>query len=207
VFVSGALCRVRYGHRRGGAGQRIGDAGEDPGRRSIGLRATPPSAWNDPAWPMSLMSGTGKAGRAGHRPTGPLTGVVRPTECRRIIARSTVGDRRDGLRRTRAPNRRAEICWNDPLRSQRAAGSRRRTRTAARGWQERLIRHNAFGENCIESAIRTRSGRTNTPRNKSLAARCRLATATCGGLRTESRPGPLEFRSRPADASPRSTTG
>jgi hypothetical protein len=61
-----------------------------------------------------------KAGRAGHRPTGPLTGVVRPTECRRIIARSTVGDRRDGLRRTRAPNRRTEICRNDTPRSQRA---------------------------------------------------------------------------------------
>jgi hypothetical protein len=30
---------------------------------------------------------------------------------------------------------------------------------ASVGWRKRLIRHSDFGENCIESAIRTRSGR------------------------------------------------
>jgi hypothetical protein len=34
--------------------------------------------------------------------------------------RSSVGDGRDGLRRTRAPNRRTEICRNDTPCSQRA---------------------------------------------------------------------------------------
>ena len=36
LFRRGALCRPRYGHGRGGAGQRTGNGTDDPGRRAIG---------------------------------------------------------------------------------------------------------------------------------------------------------------------------